>query len=115
MKLLAVTMAMLTLSSAAQARNFHSCEGVGQSSAFSMTLTPVGQTTNDVNEGEQVPYSLVVYLDNEAYFGAEVQAQQEDVMFQFSGANANGTIFLDELDQSYANIKGQEIRFDCGR
>lgn len=93
--------------------------GDDQPETLTMTLASLGKTVNEVSEGVSVPYSLVLKDGDQVWLNLKVKASQEDVMFKFihrsrDFGNIDGTIYMDELDQTALYVNGTRFSFDCG-
>jgi hypothetical protein len=126
MKFAILTLAVVAISASAHASaiaDTHTCKGnesFGTSKNVTMEISSIGKVVQQVPEGEKVPYHLIVKIAGKQITDSIVQVSQEDVMFQISGntddaGKVNGTIFLDELEQSNLNLPeiGLSFNLDC--
>ncbi len=99
------------------AREQYVCQEKGnRTSPRTMTLTQL--SSGRVQEGVKHLFGLELRdrRTGTVLFAARVNVEVEDVMFSFSNrqGEVTGMIYLDELDQSWAEFGRNKLRFDCG-
>lgn len=78
-----------------------------------MTFSYQDVTGQEVDEGESKPFSVELKNGDETLFSGEVDGTLEDVVLTFKGGDLEGTVFLDELDQTSVTYQGTEYTFNC--
>ncbi len=114
----AILLALFALTASIQAfagAEEFSCVGIKQSTG--MTLYVKALSNTNVPEGRKMSYFLKITSRGLPVFAGNVSATQEDVMLKFfyqkTRTDLDGTIYLDELEQSWISIDNEEFRFDC--
>lgn len=116
-----ITIAVLSLvlsNSAVAAGAKYICKQTNDLPGYQKITAILEQNGNSIiKEGKAYPFTLELYQSGERkpFLKRVVFAQFEDVQFTFgnSSEGISGWIYLDELDQSGLNLKGEKVALDC--
>lgn len=93
----------------------YTCAGIDGDEGKVLRVEALGST--NVPEGTRMPFRVEITHGDRVLFGDEVTAVQSDVMLMFRNRRGqprlSGTIYLDELNQTWIKAGGKEMRFDC--
>ena len=87
------------------------CAGKGKDEG--KTLYTRILSAEQAREGDKMTWLMVIRNGSETIYSSNVKGSLEDVDLGFKARGLEGMIFLDELNETWVTVDGQEMHFDC--
>jgi hypothetical protein len=111
MKTLLLALVALSSTSALTKPDTYWCKGTGADSGKTLYVRIL--SSDQAREGDKLSWLMVIRDGSETIFSGNVKSDLEDVDLGFHARGLSGMIFLDELNETWVKLNGQDMRFDC--